>query len=200
MNIAVLASGNGTNFEAIAKAIKRGYIKADLKLLLSDKKDAYVHVRAEKFKIKDIFINPNDFKSRLEFDRAVIKILKKEKIDLVVLAGYMRILTPYFVRNFRNRILNIHPALLPAFRGEQAIERAYKYGCRISGVTVHFVDEKVDHGPIILQEVVPIKEGESLTELEKKVHQLEHELYPLAIKLFVENKLEKHGRYVRIRI
>jgi phosphoribosylglycinamide formyltransferase-1 len=198
VNIAVLASGSGTNFEAIAKAIKRGYIKADLKLLLTDKNDAYVRVRAEKFKIKDIFINPGDFKSRLNFDKTLVKLLRKEKVGLVVLAGFMRILTPYFVKAFRGRVINIHPAILPAFRGERSIERAYKYGCKVSGVTVHFVDEKVDHGPIILQEAIVIKEGMGLTDLERQTHLLEHKLYPLAIKLIVEKRVQRKGRYVKI--
>jgi phosphoribosylglycinamide formyltransferase-1 len=198
MNIAVLASGNGTNFEAIAKAISCGCIKADLKLLVSDKKDAYARVRAEKFRIKNIFIDPNDFKSRLDFDKALVKLLRKEKTNLVVLAGFMRILTPYFVRAFTGRIINIHPAILPAFRGEHAIERAYKYGCKVTGVTVHFVDEKVDHGPVILQGTVTIKEDMRLREIEKQIHALEHKLYPLAIKLIAEKRIRRTGRYVKI--
>ncbi|MDD5195432.1 MAG: phosphoribosylglycinamide formyltransferase [Candidatus Omnitrophica bacterium] len=198
MNIAVLASGNGTNFEAIVKAAKRGYIRANIKLLITDKKDAYARTRAKKLGVQDIFINPKDFYSRLEFDKSISSLLKREKINLVVLAGFMRILSPYFVRTFKNRILNIHPALLPAFRGERAIERAFGGGCKATGVTVHFVDESVDHGPIVLQEAIIIKEGETLKELEAKVHKLEHELYPLAIKLYVENRLKIKGRRVAI--
>lgn len=193
MNIAVLASGNGTNFEAIAKAVRRGYVKANLSLVLTDKENAYVRVRARRFKVRDVFINPKDFSSRLEFDKALIKILKKEKTGLVVLAGFMRILTPHFVKTFKNRIINIHPAILPAFRGEQAIERAYKHGCKVTGVTVHFVDDKVDHGPIILQDIVTIKKNMALSELTQKIHQLEHKLYPLAIKLFVDGRLKHEG-------
>lgn len=193
MNIAVLASGNGSNFEAIAKAIKRKLIKAQLKILLTDKEKAFVRSRAKRFKVKDIFINPKNFSSREAFDKEIIKVLKKERIDLVVLAGFMRILSPYFVKQFQNRILNIHPAVLPAFRGENAIERAFKSKAKITGVTVHFVDEKVDHGPIFLQDIVKITEGMSLSQLEKKIHKLEHKLYPLAIKLFIEKKLKVEG-------
>ncbi|MCM8830859.1 MAG: phosphoribosylglycinamide formyltransferase [Candidatus Omnitrophica bacterium] len=199
MNIAVLASGNGTNFEAIAKAIKKGYIKANLKILITDREDAFVRVRARKFKVKEIFINPKNFKSRLDFDKQIIKILKKENIDLVVLAGYMRILTSYFVKAFRNRILNIHPALLPAFKGIDAIKRAYNYGCKITGVTVHFVDEELDHGPIILQEAVKINATDTLEKLEQKIHNLEHKLYPKAIKLFIEKRLKTKKRLVCIK-
>ncbi|MDP2923965.1 MAG: phosphoribosylglycinamide formyltransferase [Candidatus Omnitrophota bacterium] len=198
MNIAVLASGNGTNFEAIAQAVKKGYIKANLKILLTDKQNAYVRIRAKKFKVKEKFINPKNFKSRLGFDKKIAAILIKEKIDLVVLAGFMRILTPHFVKKFKNRIINIHPALLPAFKGANAIERAYRHGCKLTGATIHFVDEKVDHGPIILQEVVEIKKGMGLAELEKDIHNLEHKLYPLAINLFLGKKIKKNGCQIKI--
>jgi phosphoribosylglycinamide formyltransferase-1 len=197
MNIAVFASGNGTNFAAIAKAVKRGYIRAKIKLLLTDKENSFVRVRAAKYGIKDLFFDPRKFQSRLDFDKALIKILKKEKIDLVVLAGFMRILSPYFVEKYRNRIFNIHPAILPAFKGENAIERAYKRGNKLTGVTVHFVDEQVDHGPIILQERLRIGK-KTLKQLEAQIHRIEHRLYPLAIKLFIEGKLNIEDRHVKI--
>ncbi|MCM8786507.1 MAG: phosphoribosylglycinamide formyltransferase [Candidatus Omnitrophica bacterium] len=199
MNIAVLASGNGTNFETIAKAIKKGYIKANLKVLITDREDAFVRVRARRFKIKEIFINPKNFKTRLDFDNQIIKILKNEKVDLVILAGYMRILTANFVKTFKNKILNIHPALLPAFKGVDAIKRAYNYGCKITGVTIHFVDEKIDHGPIIFQEAIKIKDTDTLEKLEERIHDLEHKLYPKAIKLFVEKRLKIKNRWVYIK-
>jgi len=198
MNIAILASGKGTNFEVLAKAVKRGYIKAEIKLLITDKEKAFVRRRAKRFKIREFFINPKNFKSRLSFDKELVKILHKEKIDLVVLAGYMRILSSVFVRSFKNRILNIHPALLPAFRGTNAIERALKYGCKLTGVTVHFVNEQIDAGPIILQKSIKIKEGTALEELEKRVHELEHKLYPLAVKLFIDKKIKIDGKNVKI--
>lgn len=198
MNIAVLASGNGSNFQAIAKAVKRKYIKSNIKLLITDKKDAFVRKRARKFKVPDIFFDPKDFKSRLSFDKAIVKVLKKEKIGLVVLAGYMRVLSPYFVKSFKNKILNIHPAILPSFKGVDAIARAHRYGCKVTGVTVHFVDEKVDHGPIILQEAVVISKNISVKKLEGKVHKLEHKLYPLAVKLFTEKRLKVKNRHVKI--
>ncbi|MDD5584116.1 MAG: phosphoribosylglycinamide formyltransferase [Candidatus Omnitrophica bacterium] len=199
MNIAVLASGNGSNFQALASAVKRGYIRACVKLLVVDKEGAYARVRARRLKIKDIFIDPKRFRTRVDFDEALRKLLKAEKIDLVVLAGFMRILSPRFVRAFKNRIVNIHPALLPAFRGEHAIKRALTYGCTMTGVTVHFVDESVDHGPVILQGAVTIKAGTKLSDLEKKIHRLEHLLYPKAVKLFVEKKLHVKNRRVTIR-
>jgi len=198
-NIAILASGNGTNFEAIAKSVKRGYIRANLKLLITDKKDAYVRVRAKKIGVLDLFIDPKKFKNRLDFERELIKILKKENIDLIVLAGFMRILSKEFVETFKNKILNIHPAILPAFKGTNAIERTFKYGCKVSGVTVHFVDENVDSGPIILQDIVRINDKMSLKEFEEKIHKLEHKLYPKAIKLFLENRLKIEDRVVKIK-
>jgi len=199
MNIAVIASGRGTNFEAIVKATKYGKLKRiKVKLLITDKKDAYAIIRARKYQIKDLFVDPKRFKSRRDFDKEIISILKKEKIDLVVLAGFMRILTPYFIREFKNKILNIHPAILPAFKGIDAIERAFRYGVKVTGVTVHFIDEKVDHGPIILQKVLKVRENEPLEKLEERIHKLEHQLYPEAIRLFAEGKLKIKNRYVKI--
>jgi len=198
INIAILASGNGSNFEAIVNAAKRGYIKASVKVLITNKEKAFVRTRAKRNKLKDIFIDPSNFKSRIEFDREITRILKKEKIELVILAGFMRILSAEFVKKFKNRILNIHPALLPAFRGENAIERALKHGCKVTGVTVHLIDEKVDNGPIILQQAVKIERGETLKNLEKKVHNLEHKLYPLAVKLFVKRRVRIRNRNVEI--
>jgi len=199
MNIAVLASGKGTNFEAIARSVKRGGLaNIKIKLLISDKRNALVLKKARKYKIKEMFINPKGFRSRLLFDKEIVKILKRERVELVVLAGFMRILSPYFVKSFKNRIFNIHPALLPSFKGESAIKEAYEYGVKVTGVTVHFVDNDVDHGPIIFQEALKIKEGESLESLEKRIHRLEHKLYPETIKLFIRGCLRVHGRKVMV--
>ena len=198
INIAVLASGDGTNFEALAKAIKKQKLKAEIKFLITDKKEAPVRKRAECLGIRGIFINPKEFKTRLAFDREIVKILKKEKIKLVILAGYMRIISPFFIRSFRQKILNIHPALLPAFKGVGAIRRALKYGCKVTGVTVHFVDEIIDHGPIILQETTKITKNITKEVLEKRIHRLEHKLYPLALKLILDKKIKVQGRNVKI--
>ena len=197
-NIAVLASGNGTNFQALAKAIGKQKLKAGIKLLITDKRNSLVGKRAKSLGIRDIFINPKEFKSRLEFDKKIVKILRKERIDLVMLAGYMRIISPFFVKSFNQKILNIHPALLPAFKGTKAISRAFNYGCKVTGVTVHFIDEKVDHGPIILQETVEIKKGMNEKKLEEKIHKLEHKLYPRALKLILDKKVRIRGRNVKI--
>ncbi|MCM8773995.1 MAG: phosphoribosylglycinamide formyltransferase [Candidatus Omnitrophica bacterium] len=198
INIAVLASGRGTNFEAIVKAIKSNYLKANLKVLITDKKNAYVRIRARMHGVREVFIDPKRFNSPMDFEKEIVKVLKEERVKLVVLAGFMRVLSPYFVNLYKNRILNVHPSLLPAFKGKNAIERAYKYGVKVTGVTVHFVDRKVDNGPIILQESLKIKDDYSLKELEENIHHIEHRLYPKAIKLAIEGRLKIKGRRVTV--
>jgi len=197
-NIAVLASGNGSNFQAIVEAVKRGKIKANLKLLVSDNPEAYCLQRAVKAKVKAFIADRRDFSAKKDFEEQIILKLKSEKIDLIVLAGFMRLLSAEFIRKYRGRILNIHPSLLPAFKGARAIKDAFDYGAKVSGVTVHFVDEETDHGPIILQEPLEIKAGWVLKELEKNIHGLEHKIYPRAISLFLKGRLRLEGRKVKI--
>lgn len=196
--IAVLGSGRGTNFEAIAEAVKSGRLPVDISLVISDNKDAFILKRAGNFGIKTLFIDPKKFSSREDFDRELERHLVKTKIDLVVLAGFMRILSVSLVRNYKGRILNIHPALLPSFKGRHGIKEALDYGVKITGVTVHFVDEGVDTGPIILQEAVRVKDEDTEETLALRIHALEHRLYPEAIRLFVEGRLKIEGRKVRI--
>lgn len=188
-NIAVLASGNGSNFQAIVEAVRKNKLKAAIKLLVCDNPNAYVLQRALKAKVKAFIADRRDFLSRKDFEEQIIRKLKSEKIDLIVLAGFMRILSADFISHYRNRILNIHPALLPAFKGAQAIKDAFDYGVKITGVTVHFVDEEIDHGHILLQEAIRVKENDTLTALEARIHSIEHALYPRAIKLFLEKRL-----------
>jgi len=197
-NIAVLASGNGTNFQALVKAISKQKIKAKIKVLITDKKNSFVRKRAKALAIEDIFIDPSKFKSDLAFDKKIIEILKKEKIDLIILAGYMKLITPFFIKIFNNKIVNIHPSLLPAFKGTNSIKRAYKYGCKVTGVTIHFIDEEIDHGPIILQKTIKIEKGMSEETLKRQVHNLEHKLYPQALKLILDKKVKVKGRQVEI--
>ena len=189
MNIAVFASGRGTNFSAIVRAVKKGIIKANLSLLVSDNPKAAVLTAAARAGIKSALLKRQDFTHKEEFENKIIQCLEEEKIDLIVLAGFMRILSPEFVQKYKGRILNIHPALLPSFKGAHAIKDAYEYGVKLTGVTVHFVDEEMDHGPIILQVPLRIKENDTLESLERKIHKIEHKLYPQAIKLFIEGKL-----------
>ncbi len=196
MNIAVFVSGNGTNLQAIIDAISRGEIKAKIALVVSDNKDAYALVRAKKANVETFILSAKDFKSREDYDKEIIKELEKRNVRLVVLAGFMRLLSPYFVRQYKNKIMNIHPALLPSFKGTHGIKDAFECGMEMTGVTVHFVDEELDHGPIILQETVSIDGDDTLETLEEKIHKVEHKLYPKAIRLFVEGKLKVEGRKV----
>jgi phosphoribosylglycinamide formyltransferase-1 len=198
MNIAVFASGRGTNFSAIIKAVKKGTIKANLSLLVCDNPQAGAIARAKRAKVKVALIKRDDSSTDNEFEAKIIQCLKDEGIDLIVLAGFMRILGPDILNHYKNRIINIHPALLPAFKGAHGIKDAFDYGVKVTGLTVHFVDEKMDHGPIILQQAIKIEESHALDTLEAKIHRIEHKIYPQAINLFVEGKLKIEGRKVKI--
>ena len=198
MNIAVFASGRGTNFGAIIRAVKKGKIKANLSLLVCDNPKAAVINKAKRAGIKVALVKREDFSSKNDFEARIIQRLEENKIGLIVLAGFMRILSPELVQKYKGRILNIHPALLPSFKGEEGIKDAFDYGVKLTGVTVHFVDEEMDHGPIILQKEVAIEETDTAESLESKIHKLEHKLYPEAINLFVEGRLSIEGRKVRI--
>ena len=199
MNIAVLCSGSGTNLQAIIDAVNAGSIKnAKIALVVSDNSSAYALKRAEKAGIETLTFDKKDFKTREDFDREVVKNLKKKDVGLVVLAGYMRLLSPYFIREYRDKIMNIHPALLPAFKGTRGIKDALSYGAKVTGPTVHFVDDELDNGPIILQKAIEVKEGDTEETLLERVHKEEHKIYPQAIKLFVEGRLIIEGRKVRI--
>jgi len=198
MNIAVFASGRGTNFGAIIRAVKKGKIKASLSLLVCDNPKAGAIGRAKRAGIKVALVQRKDFATKKDFEAKIVEHLEADKIDLIVLAGFMRLLSPEFVSRYKGRIVNIHPALLPCFKGTRSIKDAFDYGAKITGVTVHFVDEEMDHGPIILQKEVKIEERDTLESLEVKVHKVEHQIYPEAVRLFIEGKLNLEGRKVRI--
>ena len=196
--IAVFASGFGSNLQALIDYNNKHGLNGDIVLVFSNNKDAFALVRAKKNNIKAVFMDPTRYSSREKYDSKIIEMLEEEKIDLVVLAGYMLLLSQEFVRKFKNKILNIHPALLPSFKGTHGIKDAYRYGVKVTGVTVHFVDEDLDSGPIILQEALPIDPDDSVEELEEKIHKVEHKIYPEAVKYFCENRLEIDGRRVKI--
>lgn len=198
MNIAVFASGFGSNLQAVINAVKSGKIKAKLSLVVSDTPACYALKRARRAGIETLVQEARKFCDRTAYDKEIVRQLRKRKINLVVLAGFMRIISPYFVRAYKNRIINIHPALLPSFKGTHGIRDAFRYGVKVTGPTVHFVDEKMDHGPIILQEAVPVKENDTEKTLAERMHKAEHRIYPLAIKLFVEKKIKVSGRKVKI--
>ncbi|MFH0838844.1 MAG: phosphoribosylglycinamide formyltransferase [Candidatus Omnitrophota bacterium] len=197
--IAVFCSGKGTNLQAIIESVKRGYIRARLRLVISDRKDAYALVRAKKAHIDTRFIDRKKFSSKVEFESEILKYLKQYNIDVIVLAGFMKVLSDGFVRRYKNRIVNIHPALLPSFKGTEGIKDAFCYGVKVTGSTVHFVDEGVDTGPIILQETVRVEDHDTEETLARKIHEKEHRIYPKAIKLLVENRLKIAGRKVTIK-
>ena len=196
MNFAVFASGNGSNLQAIIQAVQKGEIKASLSLVFSNNPKAFALERAGRAGIKTLVINPDEYMNRQSYDREIIVHMKEENIDFIVLAGYMLLLSPFFIKKYHHKILNIHPSLLPAFKGMHAIKDAFLYGAKSTGVTIHFVDEKLDHGPIIMQEALRIKETDTLEILEQKIHSVEHRLYPKAIDLFAQGKLKAEGRKV----
>ena len=199
MNIAVFCSGNGSNLQAIIDKVAEGYIPAKIALVVSDNETAFALKRAKKSGIETLILDKKDFKTREEFDKEVIKNLKKKGVGLVVLAGFMRLLSPHFIKEYKNKIINIHPALLPSFKGTHGIKDALEYGVKVTGPTVHFVDENLDNGPIILQKAIEVKDDDTEEDLLVRVHKEEHKIYPEAIKLFAEGRLNIKGRRVAIR-
>lgn len=196
--LGVLISGSGTNLENIAKKIEGGEISARIAVVISDRGDAYGLVRARNHGLRAVHVDPGSFPDRASYDRELIRILRENEVDLVVLAGYMRLVGPEFVEAYRNRITNIHPALLPSFPGTSGVADALAYGVKVTGVTVHFVDEGLDSGPIILQEAVPVLPGDDVESLHQRIHEVEYRLYPEAIRLFCEGRLRVEGRRVLI--
>ena len=197
MRLAVLASGFGSNLQAIIDAAGRKEIAAEVALVISDVEDAFALERARKHHIENIFLDPLKYESREVFDSTAADLLLERQINLVVLAGYMRFLSPPFIQKFSGRIMNIHPSLLPSFPGLHGVKKALNHGVKVSGCTVHFVDEGLDTGPIILQEAVPVLDGDTEESLQERIHKVEHRLYPRAIQLFIENKLRLEGKRCR---
>ncbi len=195
-SIAVFVSGSGTNLQAIIDAKIKS---ANLAVVLSNKPDAYALERALKHNIPVEVVDHKEFDTWEAFEAELIERLKKYNVKLIVLAGFMRILTSFFVNNYKHRIINLHPALLPSFPGIHSAKQALDYGVKITGVTVHFVDDGVDTGPIILQSVVPIDDSDSEDSLLEKIHKEEHRIFPEAVKLFCEGRLSISGRKVIIK-
>ena len=197
--LGVLISGGGTNLQAIIDEIEREELPARIRLVISDRADAYGLVRARNHKLPTAVVPHTDFSSREDFDRRMLELLKQHGVELVILAGFMRLLSSAFVRAFRHRILNIHPALLPAFPGLHAPRQALEYGVRIAGATVHLVDEEVDRGPIVMQAAVPVYGDDTEARLRARILRQEHRIYPTAIKLFAEGRVQIDSRTVRLR-
>lgn len=196
--IAIFLSGRGSNFVAIHDAILAGHINADIDLVFSNKKDAPGLKIAEERKLPTLFLNPKEFASREDYDRKIVEEIQNRDIDLICLAGYMRILTPLFCGAFRNKIINIHPALLPSFPGLHVQQKAIDWGVRYSGATVHFVTPEVDMGPIILQAAVPVLQDDTEEILSARILKEEHKIYPETVRLYFEGRLEVRDRRVFI--
>ena len=196
--IGVLVSGSGTNLQAIIDHIEAKRLDAKIEVVLSNKADAYGLVRAENHGIATEVLDHKQFPSREAYDQAVVDLLRARGVDLVVLAGFMRLLSPVFVKAYSNRIMNIHPALLPAFPGLHVQKKAVDHGVRFSGCTVHFVNEECDEGPIIIQAVVPVFPDDSEESLATRILKQEHRIYPRAIQLYAEGRLRVEGRRVLV--
>jgi len=202
LRIAVLASGRGSNLQAIIDGIEAHQVDAHLVAVISNKQDAVALERARKHGVPDIFVDPKPFAGRSDgrdaYDRALLEVLEKRDVELVLLAGYMKIVTGVLVNAFANRMMNIHPSLLPSFPGLDVQRKAIEWGCKLAGCTVHFVTEGVDEGPIILQAAVPVLDRDTPDILAARILEQEHKIYPRAVQLFAEGRLKVEGRLVLI--
>jgi phosphoribosylglycinamide formyltransferase 1 len=202
VRLGVLASGRGSNLQAIIDAIESGTVQARVAVVISNKKDAQALERARAHGVPDVYLDPTRYAGmndkREAYDRGVLDILRKHEVDLVLLAGYMKIVTPVLIDAYRNHMMNIHPSLLPSFPGLEAQKQALEWGAKVSGCTVHFVTEGVDEGPIILQATVPVLEGDSPETLASRILVEEHVMYPRAVQLYADGRLIVEGRRVRI--
>ena len=197
LKLAVLASGRGSNLQAIIDNIEKGALSAELAVVISDQPDAYALERAKKHNTPAVHVSAKGYKGkRDEYDALLVKELQKRNVDLVCLAGFMRIISPVLIRAFPNRILNIHPSLLPSFPGLHVQKKAIDHGVKFSGCTVHFVDEDMDTGPIIIQAVVTILDSDTEDSLSERILKQEHKIYSRAIQLFAEGRLKIEGRRV----
>lgn len=204
VKIGVLISGSGTNLQSLIDNIETGNIKGKITVVISNRKDAYGLNRARQKNIDALYIRQKDYESFEIFNDAIIDELKRHNVELVVLAGYLKILTSKFIDEYRNRIINIHPSLIPAFCGKgyygiKVHEEVIKYGVKLSGATVHFVDEEADTGPIIIQEAVEVGYEDTAETLQQKVLKIEHKILPLAVKYYCEGKIQISGRKVKIK-
>ncbi|MFD0619653.1 phosphoribosylglycinamide formyltransferase [Paenibacillus sp. GCM10027629] len=198
LRMAVFASGNGSNFQALVDAIQEGQLHATMELLVCDRPTAKVVERAEQASVDTFLFHPKQYANREAYEMEILKQLEEKQIDLVVLAGYMRIITETLVTPYYGRLINIHPSLLPAFPGKDAIQQALDYGTKVTGVTVHFVDGGMDTGPIIAQRAVAIDEGAHSEDVTQSVQRIERELYPQVVQWFCEGRIQLIDRIVQI--
>ncbi len=197
LRVGILASGGGTDLQSIIDASEKGMIDAEVVVVISDKKDAFSLKRAKRHNIKTYFVDPKG-KDRIDHEKEINTVLTENAVELVVGAGYMRVLSPSFVRKWYGKLINIHPALLPSFKGTNGQGDALEYGVKISGCTTHFMDEEMDHGPIILQAAVKVRPGDNRAALAARILEVEHQVLPRTIQLFAENRLKIVNRKVKI--
>lgn len=198
LKLGILASGRGSNFQSIIDAIERGSLKAQAAVLITDRENAFARERARKHGIAEVWLNPKDSPTKEAYFERIRDELNAHAVDLVILAGFMRIVRKPLIDAFPNRIMNIHPALLPSFPGLHAQQQAIDYGVRVSGCTVHFVDEGMDTGPVIIQAAVPVAPDDTEETLSARILTEEHRIYPEAIRLYAEGRLSVENRKVRI--
>ncbi len=198
LKIAVLASGNGSNLQAILDKHAAGVLDVDIRLVLCNRKGAHALERAQTAGIPALCLPHVEYPDRESFDRAMIAAIRESGADTIVLAGYMRLLTPAFLQAFAGRVINIHPAILPAFAGVRGAADAREYGVKITGCTVHFVDEIMDHGPVIIQAAVPVNPEEDVETLKERIHAMEHRIYPQAIQWIAQNRLTVRDRVISV--
>jgi len=202
LRVAVLASGRGSNLQAVIDAIEAGTVQSKIVAVISNKKEAPALERARRHGLSALFVDPKPYAgrpdSREAYDRELLDVLRQHDVELVLLAGYMKIVTTVLVEAFVNRMMNIHPSLLPSFPGLEVQKKAIEWGCKLAGCTVHFVTEGVDEGPIILQAAVPILDGDRPETLASRILEQEHKIYPRAVQLFAEGRLRVEGRRVFI--
>jgi phosphoribosylglycinamide formyltransferase 1 len=199
VNIAILASGRGSNLKALIDAQKLNYFNGKIRIVISNKVNAPALDIAKENGIYSHFINPKEYKNKIEYDRIIVNKIREYDVQLICLAGYMKILTEEFINSFPNQIINIHPSLLPAFPGLDAQKQAIAYGAKISGATVHFVDSGVDTGPIIMQRPVEVESNDTEETLSNRILSVEHQIYKYVVKLYCDRKLEIKDRKVIIK-
>jgi phosphoribosylglycinamide formyltransferase-1 len=199
VNLGILVSGSGSNLQSIIDNIEKGTLPARIRVIISNNPEAFGLERARTHGIPAVVITHGCSSSRQEYDQKLVDALKSHDVELVVLAGFMRVLSPLFLRAFPMRIMNIHPAVLPSFPGTHGQKQAFDYGVKFSGCTVHFADEGVDTGPIIIQAIVPVYDTDTEETLSQRILKEEHRIYPKAIKLYAEGRLQVEGRKVRVK-
>ena len=198
IKLGILVSGSGSNLQSIIDNIEKGFLDAVIEVVISNNAHAYALERAKKHQIHSVILDYKDFNSRENFDLEMIKILKSYSVELVVMAGFMRVLTPPFLKAFPMKIMNIHPAVLPSFTGTHAQKKAIDYGVKFSGCTVHFADEGVDTGPIIIQAIVPVYPDDTEDSLAERILIEEHRIYPQALQFYAEGRIKVNGRRVHV--